>query len=121
MRKSMQKIKKNVQHNVSACNTYRLTVENKLYAGTGGISQTNCCLGFAPGFMNQETGEVVVSRFADGRCAPIHCMDGLPKEWMSTAIATDCDALTIKDCVISGFIRHGQFFSRAEVAKLLSH
>ena len=54
--------------------------ENELHAGTGGRSPENRDLGFRPAFLDFETQIIYPSRFADGRPAPIHVLDGLPED-----------------------------------------
>ena len=54
--------------------------ENQVHAGTGGRSQENAGLGFKPAFFDFATQTIYPSRFADGRLAPFHILDGLPEE-----------------------------------------
>lgn len=61
-------------------NPMMLQRENSAYEGSGGVSAANRSLGFRPAFRSLETGSVYPSRFADGRSAPIHVIDGLPNE-----------------------------------------
>jgi hypothetical protein len=79
--------------------------ENIIYEGSGGVSAGNRSLGFRPAFRNLETGSVYPSRFADGRPAPIHVIDGLPGE--------------VRDSVQSGFLLNGCFYDRDEAAEYL--
>ena len=63
--------------------------ENVVHDGTGGRSQANSGLGFRPAFYDFATQRIYPSRFADGRLAPFHLLDGLarrsdrrsPAEW----------------------------------------
>lgn len=87
--------------------------QNLYFDGTGGVSENNRELGFVPAFMDADSGESVVSRFADGRPAPIHVLDGLPEEWI-TARDENGSVLSARDGVIAGFISHGRFYTRDE-------
>ena len=56
-----------------------LAQENRQYANTGGVSAINRSQRFIPAFYDTATGRAYRSRFADGRPAPIHLLDGLPE------------------------------------------
>lgn len=89
--------------------------ENRQFANTCGLSQHNACHNFLPAFRNEETGEVALATFADGRQAPMHIILGLPKSW-ATAHNARGQVAAIASCVIAGFVRDGQFYTRAEAA-----
>ena len=93
----------------------RLRKENRDFAGTTGISINSKALGFVPAFQDRKTGRSEISRFSDGRPAPIHLMEGLPEEW-----AVDHDAkgkiTSIKPTIISGFVRGDNFYTREQAA-----
>ncbi len=94
----------------------RLNSENATYAHTSGISPNNQHLGFVPAFRNDNTGEISLSKFADGRLAPIHILEGLPEGW-------DFDSGSLGRLysnVTSGFMLHGVFFTREEAANFPS-
>ena len=89
-----------------------------MFAGTGGVSQDNRHCGFKPAFLDIRSGEVYLSRFADGRPAPIHVLDGLP----STLVVTRTPggrATAATGVVISGFVRAGRFYTREKTAQLI--
>ena len=92
-----------------------LKTENQVFWGTGGRSEENRSIGFRPAFMDIQTSQVYPSRFADGRPAPFHLLDGLPDE---VVMARDVSGrvASIKTSVISGFLRMGRFFTREEAA-----
>lgn len=92
-----------------------LKEQNKHFCGTGGCSQENSGEGFRPAFKDTGTGVIYLSCFADGRLAPLHLLDGLPTE---VVIARDNNGrvIAVKDSVIAGFVREGQFYTRAEAA-----
>lgn len=92
-----------------------LQQENVAHQGGGGVSADNRCLGFLPAFRNAETGDVYPSRFADGRLAPIHLIDGLPDDLVVARAATG-KVISVKDSVQSGFILYGRFYDREQAA-----
>ncbi len=92
-----------------------LTKENAHYRGTLGVSNNCAELGYLPAFKDTVTGEIQISLFADGRLAPIHVLDGLPKEWV---VKQDGEQhpTKVKDSVVAGFVRNGIFFTREQLA-----
>jgi hypothetical protein len=90
--------------------------ENELHEGTGGRSQENRDLGFRPAFLDFQTQVIYPSRFADGRPAPIHVLDGLPDEVIVDRAATG-RVVCAKASLISGFVRNGFFYTRSAAAK----
>jgi hypothetical protein len=86
-------------------NDARLGSENAMYARTGGVSGRNGHLGFHAAFLDYATMRIYPSRFADGRPAPFHLLDGLPNE------------IRAKPTVISGFERAGFFYTRRAAAR----
>jgi hypothetical protein len=95
----------------------RLRTENRRYRGSGGVSEGNRDAGFLPAFLDTHTGEVFLSRFADGRPAPCHLFDGLPGRLVAKWRA-DGRVAALKACVRSGFVRGGRFYSREQAARL---
>ena len=89
-----------------------LALENARFRGTGGVS-AHRPLGFSPAFMDTETRFVYASRFADGRLAPFHVLDGLPDELL---LPSSSGRRRIKSSVVSGFVREGLFYTRNEAA-----
>ena len=92
-----------------------LEEENSRYLGSGARSQENAGHGFRPAFMDRETGAVYASRFADGRPAPFHLLDGLPDE-VVLARGPYGGVLSVKPSVLSGFVLQQRFFTRDEAA-----
>ena len=92
-----------------------LRSENNQFADTGGLSENNVCHNFAPAFRHEETGEVALAKFANGRQAPMHLILGLPDSW-ATAYNARGQVSAIASCVTAGFVRDGQFYTRAEAA-----
>ena len=93
-----------------------LRAETACYQGTGGVSSENRCYGFQPAFMDRQTQAIHLSRFADGRPAPFHLLDGLPDELVLTRNAAGGIA-TLKPSVISGFVFRGRFYTREDAAR----
>lgn len=106
-------------HSTPLLNPQVLAEENCAFAGTGGISQENCVHGFIPGYLNTQSGEMAVSRFADGQPAPIHILEGLPDGWIQERSASG-QVLQVKEGIIAGFILNGRFYTRQQAAKTLA-
>lgn len=94
--------------------------ENRLYANTRGISQNNKSLGFQPGYLNSRNGECALSRFSDGRLAPVHVLEGLPDHWVRARDGKG-KVTELEPGVISGFIRDGRFYTREEAMRAAAH
>ena len=94
----------------------QLRHENLIHAGTGGRSQENAGLGFKPAFLDFATQAIYASRFADGRMAPFHLLDGLPEE-VVVKRAPSGHVISAKATLISGFERNGFFYTRAAAAR----
>ena len=69
--------------------------------------------------MDLETAAVYLARFADGRPAPFHLIDGLPDELVVSRDPAGRVA-EIRPSVISGFEQDGRFYTRDEAAQALS-
>lgn len=98
----------------------QLRRENLAYVGTGGVSAENRSRGFLPAFYDVETGRGEISRFADGRPAPMHMLDGVPEEWVIERSASN-KPTALKASVIAGFVRDGYFYTRAQAAQAVLH
>jgi hypothetical protein len=94
----------------------QLQHENVMHTGSGGRSQENSGLGFKPAFLDFQTQKIYPSRFADGRLAPFHLLDGLPDEVVVDRAASG-RVVTAKATLISGFMRNGFFYTRAAAAR----
>lgn len=68
--------------------------------------------GFLPAFLDFATMRIYPSRFADGRLAPIHLLDGLPAEVVVDRLPTG-RAVRAKHTLIDGFARGGFFYTRS--------
>lgn len=93
----------------------RLMEENFRFVGTGGVSAENGDQGFRPAFCDMQTHRIYESRFADGRAAPFHMIDGLPAEVVEGRDAAG-HVTGIKAALVSGFVRMGRFFTREEAS-----
>ena len=95
-----------------------LRQQNLAFQGTGGVSKNNRSQSFLPAFLDTATGIIYLARFADGRLAPIHLLDGLPQELvLSHNTSGKCTA--IKSSVVAGFVRDRLFYTREQAARSL--
>jgi hypothetical protein len=97
-----------------------LVDQNAHYQGTGGVSQGNRSAGFVPAFLDTETGEVYISRFANGAPAPIHLLAGLPAS-VVTKRTTSGGVLEVAASVIAGFVCQGAFYTREQAASAVAY
>lgn len=95
---------------------HRLRLENRQYAATGGISQLNQEYGFLPAFQDVGDRSTEISRFGDGRPAPVHLLDGLPDAWVVERSSSG-QVVSVKDSVIAGFLRQNRFYTREQAAR----
>jgi hypothetical protein len=95
----------------------RIRRENLAFAGTGGVSPENRCRRFTPAFLDEATGRIELSRYADGGLAPMHLIDGLPHEWICGWDGQGRPA-ALKPSIVSGFVRDGRFYTREQAAEL---
>jgi hypothetical protein len=97
----------------------RLARENELYRGTGGRSETNRDYGFRPAFFDYASQRLYLSRFADGRFAPLHLLEGLPEEVIVDR-APNGRVLSVRASLVSGFERNGLFYTRKAAARAVA-
>jgi hypothetical protein len=97
-----------------------LRQQNRAFRGTGGVSAENRALGFAPAFLDTQTGAVYRACFADGRPAPMHLLEGLPP---ALVVARDAAgrATAIHPAVTAGFVRGERFYTRDQAAARVRH
>lgn len=96
-----------------------LARENRRFRGSGGRSEENRHVGFQPAFLDSATRTIYASRFADGRPAPCHLLDGLPDE-LVVARHPSGRVAGIKSSVVSGFVRQDRFYTREEAARCIA-
>jgi hypothetical protein len=97
----------------------RIHRENLAFTGTGGVSSENRCDRFEPAFRDDATGRVEMSKYGDGRPAPMHLIDGLPADWVETRDQHG-RACALKSSIVAGFVRDGRFFTREEAAEFVA-
>ena len=90
--------------------------QNRRFQGTAGISQENGPRGFLPPFLDTHTGTVYLSRFSDGRIAPMHLLGGLPPELVSKQAVSE-KVTAANSPVIAGFMHRGRFYTRRQAAR----
>ena len=98
--------------------TDTLRQQNVTFRGSGGVSEENRGRGFAPAFQDLETGNVYLARFADGRQAPMHLLDGLPNELIISRQSSGAVS-AVKSTVVAGFLRRSRFFTREQAARAM--
>jgi len=86
--------------------------------GTGGTSADNRHCGFLPAFRDSVTGKVYPSRYADGRPACVHLLEGLPADLVMERDA-EGKVHAVKGSLEPGFTREGYFYTREQAAALL--
>lgn len=74
-------------------------------------------LGFLPAFRDLDSQETHLSVNQDGSLSAVHLLDSLPDHWV---VERDEEGriTALKDGIIAGFMRHGRFFTRTELARL---
>lgn len=96
----------------------RLARERRAFEGRGGTSEEACADDFAPAFLDTDTGVAYLSRYPDGRPAPVHLLGGLPEGLVRERDL--CGGVTaVKGSVVAGFVRRGHFYTREETARLV--
>lgn len=84
-------------------------------AGSGATSDDNRDCGFLPAFRDVVTCKVYPSRYADGRPACVHLLEGLPGDLV---LERDGEGrpVAVKGTLEPGFTRAGRFYTREEAA-----
>ncbi|WP_123401475.1 hypothetical protein [Inmirania thermothiophila] len=104
------------RHRADELSVDRLARESRRYAGSCGTSERAAGAGLRPAFRDRDTGEVFLARFADGRPAPLHILDGLPARYVTRRDARGC-VLAVTAAIEAGFVDAlGFFLTRAEAA-----
>jgi len=93
--------------------------ESDKYRGTSGVSEECRGSGFSPAFYDRETGEIHLSRYADGTPAPFHMLDGLPDAVVTKRLA-DGTVECVKQSLQSGFVKSGVFYTRDQAISSLT-
>lgn len=100
-------------------NEQRLEEENLAHVGTGGRSQENSDVGFHPAFFDYASQKLYLSRFRDGRIAPVHLLEGLPEEVIVDR-APCGRVLAARASLVAGFERNGLFYTRKAAARAVA-
>lgn len=95
---------------------HTLQEQNRRFQGSGGVSRENRSYGFLPAFFDTHTGAVYLSRFANGRLAPMHLLEGLPSRLVARH-AVSQQVIATKESIIAGFVRDGRFYTRQEAVQ----
>jgi hypothetical protein len=90
--------------------------QNRAFRGTAGVSANNRGQGFVPAYQDTATGAIAIARFADGRPAPVHVLDGLPEKWIAARDGQGRVTRT-RPGIVAGFMREGRFFTREQAAR----
>jgi hypothetical protein len=93
----------------------KLQQQTVAFRGTGGISAENNGHGFTPAFLDTAKGEIHLARFADGRLAPMHILEGLPEDLIAVRDATGRATATVPT-IIAGFAHQERFYTREQAA-----
>lgn len=96
-----------------------LRQENLAYIGTGARSQENRSVGFVPAFHDCVSHKTAIACFSNGKPAPVHILDGLPKDWIVRQDRSG-KVTAVKSSIVSGFARAGVFYTREQAANLAS-
>ncbi|MCZ6889527.1 MAG: hypothetical protein O7H39_13610 [Gammaproteobacteria bacterium] len=96
-----------------------LHLENLAFAGTRGISENARPQRFVPAFCDSETGRIEIARFASGKPAPWHVIEGMPDEWAAEHNGMG-EICALKSTIVAGFVRDGEFFTREQAAGLIA-
>jgi hypothetical protein len=104
--------------NMNLCNE-DLEKDNKVFSGTGGVSEANRVHGFLPAFQDTETGEVYLSCHKKGNQAPIHLLEGLPEK-LIVKRDEDNNVTEVKASIVPGFVKNEQFYTRKQAAAQIS-
>lgn len=100
-------------------NRLTLKAESAVFKDTGGVSANNGGCGFRPAFLDTDTHRVYLSRFGDGRPAPMHLLDGLPED-VVVARGASGRVAEVKSSVVAGFVRDGRFYTREQAARAVA-
>ena len=75
-------------------------------------------LGFEPAYLDTGTMAIYRSRFADGRPARFHILDGLPEAvvWNRSAAG---HVTVAKPTLVAGYVRAGYFYTRRAAARAI--
>lgn len=104
-----------IRHTDSPLTPKKLQQQTVAFRGTGGISAENKGHGFTPAFFDTTKGEIHLARFADGRLAPMHILEGLPKDLIAVRDEAGRATATVPT-IIAGFAYQERFYTREQAA-----
>ena len=93
-----------------------IQVKSQGFRSPGLTSQEGASQGFLPAFLDTGTGAVYLSRFADGRLAPVHVLEGLPLNFVLSRTPSGRVAAAVES-LVAGFVRRGRFYTRLQAAQ----
>ena len=93
--------------------------DNRRFHGNPGVSDECRVHGFKPAFIDRETGAIYLSRYTDGRLAPLHLLEGLPDEVVKKR-QPDGTIASVKQSLQSGFVKSGEFYTREQAAFIVT-
>lgn len=97
-------------------NLTRVAEENAADASPDRITEATRRFGFRPAFLDCVRMRIHLARFADGRLAPFHLLEGLPDEAVADRSAAG-RVVRAKATLIPGFERGGFFYTRTAAAR----
>ena len=95
---------------------HRLLLESLDPASVDDRWENNTRCGFRPAFLDTATFSIHLSRYADGRPAPFHVLDGLPDEVVVTRSIFG-RVVAAKGTLVTGVERNGYFYTRSAAAR----
>lgn len=79
---------------------------------------STCEKQYQPAFFDTRTNTVHISRYPDGRPAPIHLPDNLPDDLQRESGE---HTSSVTESVVVGFLRGQTFYTRQQVSRRLAH
>ena len=71
-------------------------------------------VGFLPAFRHQQTGEVRLCQFVDGRVASMHLLDSLPADWVAVRDGRGRPTVLIA-AIEAGYLRGDAFWTLGDL------
>lgn len=85
-----------------------------VYHQFNGVVFSDISFGFMPAFKSLKDQQIHLSIDQDGDLSVMHLFDGLPDYWIKEKDDLGM-ALTLKDEIIAGFMRNGEFYTLSEI------
>ena len=90
-----------------------------VYHQFNGAVFSDVSFGFMPAFKNLQDEQVHLAQDNQGRLSVVHLFDGLPDHWVNERDEQG-RALSLKSCIIAGFMRNAQFYTLSEIINDIS-